>query len=310
MRAWAGWSIVLVAGVGCQDFEDLEDACKDDPPGDSFGSDESDAFFQRLDCYRRYAGVERARIDKDITKATEAHATYLSLNGVGYDPFSETSGLPGYTGADVFERLRAAEYLVDVASTLVWQVFMPADPSRPRAEMVDLLIHDPGYRDPLLGPGWLGGGYAEGTDLFDGLAYSIWALALPSASHSDKPVLWPVKDQEDVPVSYLGQGYPITLTFGSSLLGSNPDNPLDVIVRSSTITAEDGAVVEHTVQLPGPTYFGDNNSTVVLAPLTILEPETLYTVEVEVEWISSPDGKTIDWSFTTGTEGVSATVFE
>ena len=70
------WAVVLAAGVvgGCKSFEDVDDACKDSLPGDSYGSDEADAFFQRLDCYRRYAGTDRPAIDKGVT---EAHNTWI-----------------------------------------------------------------------------------------------------------------------------------------------------------------------------------------------------------------------------------------
>lgn len=313
MRVCAGVVGLAVVAAGCSSFEDVEEACKDGLPGDSYGSDEADAFFQRLDCYRRFAGVERPRIDQAISESVVSHTSYLSQNGIGApDWASESSSFPGYTGDTVFDRLESAGYPLDVASTLVWQVAMPADPSQPRANMVDLLIHDPHYRDPLFAPGWLGGGYAEGTDLYEGFAYSIWTLALPSASHSSKPVLWPVKDAEDVPISWLGGGYPITMTFGSSLIGGNPDNPLDVLLHSATITSEDGTILEHVAELPGYNpYFGSNNSTIMLFPLQPLQPDTLYTVEANVSWISYPEGnKTIDWSFVTGSEEVTATLFQ
>ena len=163
--------------------------------------------------------------------------------------------------------------------------------------------------------GWYGGGYDEGKDLFLGVAYSVWVLDLPSGTHTGKPVFWPVDGDTDVPpevnVWRPGdgydaklRGYPISMTFGSSeILGIGRDNALAVSVISSVITADDGTVVEHDVELPSSSDWGDNNSTVILWPADALQPSTTYTVDTEVSWVTTPHKK-FSWSFTTTSEPV------
>ncbi|MCB9698069.1 MAG: hypothetical protein H6738_14920, partial [Alphaproteobacteria bacterium] len=225
----------------------------------------------------------------------------------------EELGTPLFYGESVFDRLRRAEFNLDTAQSMVWEVLMPVSEDRTRTENVDLLIHDPHYRDPLLAPGWYGGGYDEGRDEFLGLAYSVWVLDLPSGTHSGKPVFWPVDGDTRVPPEVMVwrpgdgydsklRGYPITMTFGSSeVLGIGRENPLGVSVITSVITADDGTVVEHDVELPSSSEFGTNNSTVILWPVEGLQPQTTYTVDAEVSWVTTPHKK-FSWSFTTTAE--------
>lgn len=303
------------------DFANVDEACKDKVRGEKHASAESAEFFRRLACYRRYAGAEQPRIDSKVTIATEAHVDWLDAN-VDQAVFwnVEDQGTALFYGETVFDRLSRAEFNLDTAQSLVWEVLMPVTEDRTRTANVDLLIHDPHYRDPLLAPGWYGGGYDEGDDLFLGWAYSVWVLDLPSGTHTGKPVFWPVDGDIQVPPEasiwrpgegYTSQlrGYPITMTFGSSdVLGIGRDNPLGVSVISSTITADDGTVVEHDVELPASGEWGDNNSTVILWPAEALQPLTTYTVEAEVSWVTTPH-KTFTWSFTTTADPVTETLF-
>lgn len=317
------WLLLPALGACRPDFANVDEACKDKIKGESHASSVSGEFFQRLACYRRYAGVEQPRIDKKVTIATEAHVDWMNENLADATYWNvEDDGTPLFYGATVFDRLERAEFNLDTASSMVWEVLMPVTPERNRTENVDLLIHDPHYRDPLLAPGWYGGGYDETSGDNGGLAYSVWVLDMPSGTHSGKPVVWPVDGDVEVPpsvvvwkpgVTDIGEvalrGYPITLTFGSSeVLGVGRDNPLGVSVLSSTITADDGTAIEHEVEVPMTTAFGTNNSTAILWPAVELAPDTTYTVEVEVSWVTTPH-KTLDWSFTTTSEPVTETLF-
>ncbi len=300
--------------LGCRSFDSVDDACKDSIRGDQHGSDEANAFFGRVTCYRRYAGLSQASIQRDITEAAEAHAAYLETNGVDADWPLETIGEAGFTGETSFERIEAAGFPVDWAATFVWEVLAPTDETAPRGEIVDLYLHAPLVRDVLLAPGWEGGGYAELDDPSGRLAYFHVVLPLPSNESANKPVLYPVDGQEDVPISVPGggglpgvagvTGYPITLTFGSVDVTANPTNPLDVTVYSSLVTGPSGPV-EHTVFLPGLYDTGPNYSTAVLLPTDPLEPNATYTVTAEVGWVTNPS-KSLEWSFTTGEEAAEA----
>jgi len=301
---------LVVVGVGCSNFESIDDACKEKIGGDQHGSAEANQFFGRTTCYRRYAGLGQASIDKQITLAAASHATYLEANGISPDWNLEEPGSTGFTGIDSFERLEAAEFPIDASASFVWEVLIPIDEAADRGTVVDSYMHDPLVRDVLLAPGWLGGGYSEFTEQEVRYAYFHAVLAMPSGESTTRPATYPVDGQTDVPPSVTGilplsgapasPGYPITMTFGSVEGSITTSNPLGVRVDASTVTGPDGPV-EHLVFLPGTYEWGTNWSTAVLLPTQPLQPDTTYVVSADVGWVTDP-AKNIEFSFTTGSE--------
>ncbi|MEQ1506970.1 MAG: hypothetical protein ABMB14_32380 [Myxococcota bacterium] len=292
----------MVLWLAACNYATVDDACRDHVRGESHGSDAAIEVVGRISCYRTFVGLDRGDIDKKITEAVDAHASYLSTSGqiasTG-DWWSESAGTAGYTGVDAFERLYASEYLVnDVGSAFVWQVLLPVSDVVTRPELIDLYMDDPFVRDVFLAPAWEGAGYAEGTDALIGpFAYMNIVLYYPSGARSTRPVVYPQDGQVDVPTrwtlndpgepAFVGLppvvGYPITFTFGSSQV-SDGANPLQVSVLDSVITGPSGPV-DHAVALPGVYGTGVNWSTAILVPSEPLEPLSEYTVEATFQWI-------------------------
>src|SRR5689334_2783202 len=105
-------SLVPVATLlaGCPSYENVDEACKDHGRGQSNATDAAIDVVQRVSCYRKYAGVDRGNLNKKVTDAVEAHAFYLSENGVGDSTWQfETSGETGFSGTDSYERLVESE---------------------------------------------------------------------------------------------------------------------------------------------------------------------------------------------------------
>lgn len=308
------WTVALplLAG-GCSNFESIADACKDSVAGDRDAPPGGVEVFERLSCYRRYAGLGAARMSPAISDAVSAHVAYLEFNIASdeifkYDLQLEERSRPGYTGETPIDRFDAAGFETDDTSIQSWSVFAGLSTEEPVTAFIDREIHDPLFRDPFLAPGWQAGSFSVGLlDPTLTFGYLEAALFLPSQQNAFDPVTWPVDDQTGVPTEWINPwpiveaspppfdvlpsltGYPITLTFGSDETAFDlADNPLDVQMRRSRVTGPNGDV-EHAILFPGPYFGGVNTSTLGLIPLDPLEPGALYEVEVEVSWVSRDD---------------------
>jgi hypothetical protein len=309
------WVVLLASG--CASYDSVEDACPNHVTGERHGSPEADELFQRVSCYRRYVGLDKANIHRRVDDATAAHASYLTENetlSTTGQWTTETPGEPGFTGANAFERLEDAGYLgLDPSSAFVWEVLTRVDEVGSYSEHIDELMVDPFVRDVLLAPAWEGAGYAEGLDPALG-AFAYWNIVLyfPSGARATRPVTYPQDGQTGLPTSWSPPdpadpalagvpplaGFPVTLTFGSSQISANGTNPLDVLVTSSTLTGPEGQV-DHQILLPGLYSLGVNWSTAILVPLEPLQPGATYTVVADVSWIDRPQGQQLELSFTT-----------
>ncbi|MBX2798849.1 MAG: hypothetical protein KTR31_14330 [Myxococcales bacterium] len=318
--------LLLPLLVGCQQYENIDEACKENVGGDKGASAEAVEVFQRITCYRRYAGLAKGKMNRRVTEAVENHARYLSIHGLDFGTFwqLEEQG-EGFTGADAFERLDHTGYLVEEvgASAFVWEVLLTQiEADTDQTELVDQYMRDPFLRDVWLAPGWDAGSYAQAP--VEGkfgpfLVYMNIVLYFPSGSRSTRPVTYPVDGQTGVPTSWFVPypdkvfagldtevGFPITLTAGSSILGTGSTNVLDVVVDQSTITHEGtGERVAHRVIPPGQYWPGTNWSTAILLPEQPLEPDTTYTVEVQMGWVGN-DNHRETVSFTTESEPAGA----
>ncbi|MEN0063976.1 MAG: hypothetical protein AAGA48_17615 [Myxococcota bacterium] len=336
MIRWTlAWPLLIVGA--CSNFENLEDACKDDVPGARDAPAGAVAVFQRLTCYRRYAGLSEARLSPAISEAVVNHVNYLQLNISAEELFTKPIDLqfeersrPGYTGPYPLERFDLAGFDTETSSVQTWSVFAGMAEDAPPAQFVDREIHDPLFRDPMLAPGWRAGSFARGEldSEVEGAAgypfgYLEAALFLPSGQNAFQPVVWPVDGEVDVPTSWFNRwpakqaspqpfdelarvvGYPVSFTFGSDETSFNfASNPLDVQMRSSRFTGPDGDVL-HVALFPGSYFGGVNTSTLALIPVEPLQPGTTYEVEVDVSWVSR-DRLTMTTSFTTAGEPTTA----
>jgi hypothetical protein len=304
--------VVLVAGCGA---DSIEDGCKNHIAGQAGSTAEEVAIFSRITCYRKYVGLDQARIVTNITEAAEAHAYYLEQNQtLTNDPYNwpyEYPGGVGFTGEDSFARLDASQYFVETtAQAFVWEVLILVEDDFSYEALVDDYMIDPFFRDAFLAPSWEGGGYGEGTDPTWGrFGYMNIVLYFPSGSRTTRPVVYPQDGQTDVPTTWVRTfedaamdlpvetGMPITFTVGSARITSGI-NPLEVNVKHSSIRGPSGEL-EHQVLLPGYYGGGVNWSTAILVPVQPLEPDTTYDVEVELSWIDQNSRKE-ELSFTTG----------
>jgi hypothetical protein len=313
---------VLLALSACGP-DSVDEACKNHVAGQSGSSEEETAVFSRITCYRKYVGLDQARINDRVSEAAAGHAEYLEQNQtLTSDPYNwpyENAGQPGYLGETSFDRLDATQYFVEgvTDTAFVWEILMSldsvqadGDPDEVYAAIIDAYMIDPFFRDAFLAPAWDGGGYGEGTDPTWGtFGYMNIVLYFPSGARSSRPVVYPQDGQQDVPTTWIRSfedpmidlpfqvGFPITFTHGSSTLGAGT-NPLDVSVDSSSISGPSGDV-EHTILLPGPYASGINWSTAILVPVEPLEPNSEYTVEAELSWINR-DKRTEKLTFHTG----------
>jgi hypothetical protein len=306
--------VLLVAGCGANS---IEDGCKNHIAGQSGSAPEELEIFSRITCYRKYVGLDQARIVTNITEAAESHAYYLEQNEVlTVDPYSwpyESPSGVGFTGEDSFARLDASQYFVETTATaFVWEVLLLVEEDFSYEELIDEYMIDPFFRDAFLAPSWEGGGYAEGTDPTWGrFGYMNIVLYFPSGSRTTRPVVYPQDGQEDVPTTWVRTfedaaiqlpsevGFPISFTAGSARITSGI-NPLEVQVKHSTITGPDGEV-EHQVLLPGYYAGGVNWSTAILVPVEPLQPDSTYTVEAELSWIDQQSRKE-ELTFTTAAD--------
>ncbi|MEO0605145.1 MAG: hypothetical protein AAF211_27190 [Myxococcota bacterium] len=317
MKRWMIALPMLLAGA-CTEFESIEEACKGSVPGNRDASDEAIRVFERLGCYRRYAGLGQARLSPPISRAVQNHIGYLEEN-VSFEDwwinqtesvFIEQQGRVGFTGAQAVDRFDFEGYETDNQSIQTWSVIaLFQDNQQPPETYIDNQIHHPLYRDALFAPGWQAGSYAEGTlEPSFRFGYLEAALFLPSGQKAFKPVSYPIQDQTGVPVAWnncvtrdgisfgidpgvpfdeldITTGYPVSFTFGSDDT-TGGRNPLDIQVQRTRFVGPEGDV-PHGVVLPG-TYptFGPNTSTVSLVPFDPLLPSTEYFVEIDVSWIS------------------------
>lgn len=302
-------SALMVVGLGActPKFESFDEACMPKTPGQASFDAGEDApavkMVHRVNCWRRLAGTRRVRVEKQLSDAAEAHASYTEING-----FEATDGglfedpsLPGYTGADPISRGEAFGYDWGARSIAFWESTSP-DAGIDAVTYADLFLHEPYGRQALLQPGLHGVGYGRSGEW----AVSEWHYDWPTNAHTERPVVWPLEDASNVPISapFLdddlvtrNRGYVITATVGSDKdadLGSL--NPYQLVLNDFSLSGPDGEVTAFTLT-------PDNASgaflySVAIVPNDPLAVNTTYDVSMDIAW--DDEDKTLAWSFTTG----------
>lgn len=305
--------------LGCKpEFTELGEACHDKIPGSgSIEAEEAVALVQRANCYRRLAGLYRGSLHKKVQEAAENHLEYLALhkpweNGKSFT--QEEPGKPGYTGADIFERMDYLNFQFgDITGWGVWEwVWLPDD--LPDDRLLDFYMPDPVWRQVFLQPDWRNAGYARAMDDTGvDLAYGTVFYAFPTSERENAPIVYPRDGQVDVPWSYrstnpgdtffaLGEvGFPITATFSdSTVLKFDPGqaNPYDIQLRTAELRGPDGPIELDIVLPPGERVGGVLRYTLIAVPLDPLAPDTSYTFEAEVSW-GDARKKTLQTTFRT-----------
>jgi hypothetical protein len=246
---------------------------------------------ERINFYRKAAGLKPVTADPALSKGCVAHAQYLVKNAdnpatQGLAMHKEDPKLPGYTEDGVKAAAAAVIY-----------------PTNDQVVAVDGWMATLFHRVPLLDPTLtkVGLGYAKGDK--SGGFFVVDTIRGRNGKDSTKPVLYPADKQEDVPLRFTRElpdplpagakaaGYPITASF-----------PPTATVKDVTASLKDGAGEELEVWLSTPEKpAGDQKqfqrNTVCLIAKAPLKPNTTYTVTMKAKvnqkaWSES-------WSFTT-----------
>lgn len=314
-------SLFLVCSVqgACVDRESVDSACANNIGGASNATHDAIHYFSRVNCYRRYAGMGKVRIEKHIQEATVNHASYLTMN---FDPSLpwdaselelEDPSKEGFTGVDGFQRIDRESY-VNATSHGAWthtDRSIPADRSPSGwAAVVDEEMHHFIFRQKFLQPRSWGVGLAV-----DGMwRYSFEVYNFPADSHVNKPVVYPRNGQVDVPTTsynYWGfdgyeipegdTGFHITATVGSIQGGTWLDmNPYDLVASNVNLTDEQGADLEFWLITPDSVTPGPFLYTVAVVPKAPLAPSTTYTMTAQIDWVDGT--KMVETTFTTAEE--------
>jgi Cysteine-rich secretory protein family len=245
----------------------------------------------RINAYRKKAGLKPVTSDPALSKGCVAHAQYLVKNAD--QPSAKSLGmhkedpeLPGYTR----EGSKAA------ASSVIY-------PTDDPVAAVDGWMATLFHRLPLLDPRLtrVGLGYAKGDKSGGFFMVNTSARDGPAGA---KPVLFPADKQEDVPLNFTPErpdslpeskdkiaGYPITALF-----------PASVTVKDLTVLLKDAAGNEVDFWLSTPEKpAGDQKlfqrNAVCLIAKAPLKPGTTYTVTIKAK--VSQKAWSESWSFTT-----------
>lgn len=189
-----------------------EEKVSDDPP-----------ILQLINQYRDAAGVLPARINPSLEKAAQNHVSYYDANRgdpllAGMGLHQEQAGKPGYTGATMGERARAAGYSGGaVTENAGWGGLKG---------VIEWCMSTVNHRLPLIHPGAVDMGYAESS--VDG--FTIISVGVRrDKSELPLPSVYPQPGATNVPTSWDGGetpnpapgvprplGYPITMAFATN----------------------------------------------------------------------------------------------
>lgn len=263
----------------------------------AFADPAADAVVERMNFFRKIAGLEPVVLDEKLCAPCEAHAKYLLKNdgrvwsrgNDRIDPHDELKELEGYSD----EGRKAGK-----ASIIAWVEPILAVNNHMEGHFHRVPILDPALK--RIGFGVQKGGSYGWACVFD----VISGLQGPKTGEVRPPsVIFPVEDQKDVPTQYYDEmpdpipqaknktaGYPITVTF-----------PLGKKVTAATATLTNGpkkTAVEFWLSTPEkPADALLQRNTICLMAKDPLALKTTYTVTVEAMVEGQAWTKT--WSFTT-----------
>jgi uncharacterized protein YkwD len=257
---------------------------------------EQQAALDRMNAYRRLAGVGPLAAHPALNRAAVNHATYYMLNAAG-DPdlrgsglHNETPGRPGFTGADIGARIRGAGYEGR------WNEGMAllGDPVR----AVDVFMRLVNHRLPILDPAYTEAGYGggrEGRTVVDVLTYGGPYRGGPAPEW----IAWPPDGLPGAPTSYDGNetspafpgaSYPVGAAITLKYTGAGT-----LALTEAHLAGPDGHDLLVLTRL---SYNMITRNVAVVAAQRPLAPHTRYSVRLA----GTIDGRAWSraWSFTTG----------
>ena len=254
----------------------------------------------RINHYRNIAGLDPVVLDPEISRACQAHANYLMRNDItsrthtSSGAHSEDPKLPGYTkeGADIADQ-----------SNISYE----KDPLM----AIDCTMKNVFHRvNGILDPTIISQGIGYVSKLEKGKRKE-WVVIGSKCDYKKvrlNPVLFPVPQQQDVPLNYSSErpdpvpydmdskrgnaGFPITITFYNGNCPSQADGVLQKI-RGKRKEKVDAWF--YSPDAPADEEYGKN--VIYLIAKDRLEPKTTYEVTVTGTLNNKPWEKT--WQFTT-----------
>jgi uncharacterized protein YkwD len=244
-----------------------------------------------INYYRQLAHLDNISWSDAISTGAYRHSRYRAANpGIKESPHHETPGLPEFSGAEFWDRVKAAGFPgFAFGEGMSMQVVEAPDP----AKVVTSLIDVPYHRMPFLayGPIAVGIGKYQTVWTFDFAGKTAPVSVWPAPDATGVPLLGNTKDSPDPMrihgVSGDGAGYVITAQF----------NQMGFHFDEATLTDAGGVAVKCYVNHPQ----NDNFclTSVIMIPAAKLTPNTKYNCHIAIT--SSKGVKTVkDWSFTTG----------
>jgi len=251
--------------------------------------------------YRRaMAGLPMLSRNALLNTAAQGHANYLRVNDtVSHD---QTPGAPGFTGAQLLDRLAAAGYTLVKPYAYGEVISATSDTSGfyQAEQLVAAIYHrfvifEPVFKEAGTGAATASGGYTYFTCDFsanNGYGAGIGSGAL---------ITYPVAGQTQVPSSFLSDNETPDPVPGQNAVGypiSVHANITGTLTVNSFSVRQHGAASDLTVRLL--THDADSDtpaSAAAIIPLAVLAAATTY----DVSFSGNVDGVAITraWSFTT-----------
>jgi hypothetical protein len=265
----------------------------------------------RLNYYRQQVGAPDVEQHPSLVVSAQGHANYLVLNGESSNPHVQAAGRPGYTGAEILQRVKAAGY----GYTSGYRVSNVLVPIEDPAASIDALVDMPLHRVVVLNSDYRQAGYGRAAlspDPAAGrkskVAYSVLDLGtgpLDTMPARDPYLLaYPIDTQAGVPTSWNYLEFPNPLPAGATLPAGYPFTlqgaygPLKVdeaVMRDSS-----GQVV--AVHPSSPLCQAAAYNCFIMVPVAPLKTNTAYSVRARGTVGKMSFDRT--WQFTTGTTGV------
>lgn len=256
-------------------------------------ADPFDEVLATINTYRAWLGLQPMKRHPALDAAAQGHARYYQLNFgdpnlAGMGLHAQQPGRPGFTGATMQDRARAAGYTGWVNENVGISGSMAAS--------VDWFIATINHRLTLIDPRYTEIGFGAVND--GNVRIEVIDVGAPSWSDTATPewVAWPPDGTTGVGLRFWGEapnpfpgasypvGYPITLKY---------HGPGNVTFERATLMANG-----RTVPVIAQTGNGWlTRRTYMIAATSPLEPGTTYTITVEGHVDGAPFSRT--WSFRT-----------
>ena len=250
---------------------------------------------------RQQMGLSTMTRNAQIDTAALNHSNYQALNNtITHD---EVAGRRGFTGANVLDRLRVAQYPIPASNYAYGEVISSTPDTNGINAAEDLIaaiyhrfvVFEPRFLEAGAGSATGGSGYTYFTTNFATRTLNRGGLG------SGKLVVYPFSNQQNLPVVFYSDqeqpdpvpdrnevGYPVSV---------HADITSTVAVQSFTINPRGGAALATRLLRKETDAEIGEPSVAAIVPLAVLQPRTAY----DVRFVGSVDDVPVNlsWSFTT-----------